>query len=62
MVGQVTPAPRPAPGSPGAVALGCLCAVIDNGHGAGCGRFADDGSPLYWIDEACPIHGERVER
>lgn len=45
----------PLPGSNAAVALGCTCPVIDNGHGAGRGC---DGPRLGWIiDLDCPIHG-----
>ena len=51
-------APIPNPGSIEALAMGCICAVIDNNHGRGSGPF--------WITEGCPVHnreakGERRE-
>lgn len=39
------------PGSPEAVAAGCTCPVLDNGHGLGRG----DGTFVF--DGGCPIHG-----
>lgn len=47
----------PNPGSKDAINMGCTCAVLDNGHGAGCGQFTDSGEPCFWITENCPIHG-----
>ena len=41
---------RPNPGSDEAIALGCTCPVLDNGHGRGSGPF--------WITVDCPLHGE----
>jgi hypothetical protein len=41
---------KPNPGSDEAIALGCKCPVIDNGHGKGRG----DG--LFWFNGDCPIH------
>jgi len=46
------------PGSDEALDAGCQCPVLDNGHGAGCGQFGEDGRPLFWINEECPIHGK----
>lgn len=48
----------PNPGSDEAVAQGCTCAVMDNGHGEGCGQFDKDGEPLFWINSGCPLHGK----
>lgn len=48
----------PNPGSDEAIKKGCVCAVMDNRHGAGCGR-SDNGRPLYWITEDCPVHGDK---
>lgn len=48
---------KPSPGSDAAIDIGCKCAVLDNGHGRGCGRFDDDGKPMFWINEECPVHG-----
>jgi len=53
----MTPADIPNPGSPAAKALGCKCPRMDNAYGAGCGRVGEDGKPLFWIHEACPLHG-----
>ena len=47
----------PPPGSDAAIAKGCICAVLSNGHGKGSGQFADDGRPLYWARSDCPLHG-----
>jgi hypothetical protein len=46
----------PNPGSDAAIALGCTCPVLDNGHGHGCGRKGADGQPLFWIRGGCPVH------
>jgi hypothetical protein len=45
------------PGSLEAIELGCLCPILDNAHGAGSGYVGNDGQPLFWIEEGCPIHG-----
>jgi hypothetical protein len=47
----------PNPGSQEAMDMGCKCAVLDNGHGQGSGWKNDDGSPVFWINVECPIHG-----
>lgn len=56
MTARTETPPTPSPGSHEAVALGCLCARIDNGYGRG---YSTDsaGRPLYWITGDCPIHG-----
>ena len=46
---------RPNPGSPEAVALGCVCPVMDNHNGKGF-HMGDDG-PMFWRDAGCIIHG-----
>lgn len=53
----------PPPGSDAAVAAGCLCPVLDNGHGVGArgGIKDEDGNHCYWISDACPLHGEDPE-
>lgn len=43
--------PAPKPGSDEAVALGCACPVLDNGHGKG----RADGN--FWVNGDCPLHG-----
>lgn len=50
------------PGSDEAVKKGCCCGVLDNGHGNGCGQKDKDGTPLFWINGNCPLHGERLEQ
>ena len=47
----------PNPGTPEAVALGCTCPVIDNGHGTGY-RGWPGGEYIYSVN--CPLHG--IER
>lgn len=45
---------KPNPGSDEAVAGGCTCPVLDNGHGTGY-----MGNPqMFWVSELCPMHGE----
>jgi hypothetical protein len=44
------------PGSTIAVELGCKCAQMDNHYGEGVGK-GDDGNPVFWISEDCPLHG-----
>ncbi len=51
----MTTAPNP-PGSPEALALGCICPVLDNGHGKGSGWVDHHGNPIFWFDMNCPIH------
>jgi len=52
---------KPSPGSPEAIGLGCECAIIDNGHGKGCGWKDDNGDPVFFITMDCPIHGGKDE-
>ena len=44
----------PPPGSPEAIELGCLCAVIDNNYGRG---FVIHGYKHWVYNQECPIHG-----
>lgn len=44
----------PKPGSPKAVAAGCICPRADNAHGAGVGS-----PPRFFISGECPIHAVR---
>lgn len=48
------------PGSDAAIAKGCTCPRMDNGHGEG---FMWDGQRSWWIALNCPLHGpgEEVE-
>jgi hypothetical protein len=50
----------PNPGSDEALALGCRCAVLDNGHGRTPPMvdFAT-GAPSWWINADCPVHFTR---
>lgn len=53
-----------APGSDEAVAHGCKCPVVDNGYGKGAYSGAakdDNGKPLFWINENCPLHWQDRE-
>lgn len=43
------------PGSPQAIAAGCVCPVLDNGHGRG--RGGDGERYGWWMSVACPMHG-----
>lgn len=44
------------PGLDEAIAKGCTCPVLDNGHGRGV--FQDEnGEWQFWIREDCPLHG-----
>lgn len=46
---------KPYPGSKQALAQGCLCPVMDNAQGKGCGG---DGHQFGWyVSGDCPIHG-----
>lgn len=52
---------HPNPGSLDAIEKGCLCPVLDNGHGQGAWGGIQQGlerQPLFWINAACPIHGK----
>lgn len=42
----------PNPGSDAAIAMGCTCPVLDNGHGR-----RNDGRFVYSWD--CPVHGPK---
>ena len=47
----------PNPGSDAAQALGCVCAVIDNGYGRHPYMgYDDDGQPLWSMRSDCPVH------
>lgn len=48
---------KPNPGSNEAIEQGCLCSIFDNDNGRGCGYVGADGQPLFWINQACPLHG-----
>lgn len=48
---------KPNPGSDEAISLGCTCLVLDNAHGKGNGYLKTDGSPMFWINADCPMHG-----
>ena len=44
---------QPNPGSDAAIAQGCSCPVMDNGHGRG--RARGDGT--FVMNTVCPLHG-----
>lgn len=46
------------PGSPSAIRNHCTCPVVDNGHGNGSGYTDENGNPLFWYNENCPLHKE----
>lgn len=46
-----------APGSALAIKSGCRCPVLKNLHGRGAYQKRD-GTPVFWYDSACPIHGQ----
>ena len=47
------------PGSDEAIAAGCTCPAMDNGHGRGyLGGVTDDkGQTVFVISCGCPLHG-----
>ena len=47
------------PGSDKALALGCLCPVVNNNQGKGIPVPEEYGYDYvhYWIDKDCPLHG-----
>jgi hypothetical protein len=49
----------PNPGSDAALAQGCKCPVLDNGHGSGHGTVVIDGASttVFVMSEDCPLHG-----
>lgn len=56
----------PNPGSDAAIAAGCKCPVLDNGHGRGIPWPREDGLdpneyPSFYINLNCPIHGKWEE-
>jgi hypothetical protein len=59
---QATEVTIPNPGSDTAIEQGCACPVTDNRHGQGCGVKDQDGNPLFWINEICPLHGAKVNQ
>lgn len=53
---------KPNPGSIAARELGCVCPVLDNGHGRGyMGGVNIDGEPVFVIRLDCKLHGEKTE-
>lgn len=47
------------PGSEAAALMGCSCPVVDNAYGAGLMLGFKD--PIYWVNQTCPLHGDRAE-
>jgi len=54
---------EPNPGSREAIATGCTCPVIDNGHGRGYMGGAKDknGETIFVYTVGCPVHGRPTE-
>lgn len=48
------------PGTQEAIDAGCLCPIMDNGHGRGY-RYGPDRVPQYVYVENCPHHGHVVK-
>jgi hypothetical protein len=50
------------PGSKRAMAEGCRCPVMDNGHGQGHGEMTIDGKTqlVFVMNANCPLHGTSV--
>lgn len=48
---------KPNHGSDEAIAKGCICAVLDNGHGNG--AYGIPGK--FWVTEGCPLHAPRLD-
>ena len=48
------------PGSDEAIAAGCTCPIMDNGHGRGYLRGVkdDQGHTVFVISGNCPLHGD----
>ena len=49
------------PGSDLAIAKGCRCPRMDNAYGMGY-RGSEIGSPVFVVEDQCPLHGRAVER
>nr|DAS11478.1 MAG TPA: hypothetical protein [Caudoviricetes sp.] len=52
--------PDPKPGSDEAVNKGCLCPIMDNGHGKGVGGNGEEYG--WWVTSECPLHGTNPYR
>ena len=54
---------KPNPGTQEAMALGCICPVIDNNHGKGIQIKKDTKTEtVFWHNADCPIHGLDSEK
>jgi len=51
--------PKPSPGTPEALDLGCTCPVLDNNHGDG---FVVNGERIWWRNAECPLHSKRRKK
>lgn len=53
---------KPNPGSNEAIDQGCLCPVLDNGHGKGYldGVKDKNGKTVFVINCVCPLHGVKI--
>lgn len=50
----------PNPGSDAAIAMGCTCPVLDNGHGNE--RLDRPGERGFVMNSECPLHGIRIDK
>lgn len=51
---------EPTPGSDEAVNKGCVCPIMDNGHGKGVGGNGEEYG--WWVTAECPLHGTNPYR
>jgi hypothetical protein len=49
---------KPNPGSDEALSMGCICPVLDNGHG----RMPPYPPSGWWVTEGCPLHAPTEPR
>lgn len=49
---------QPNPGSDAAISIGCICPVLDNGHGnEELGRIRG-----FYVNVECPVHGKKIKK
>jgi len=51
--------PKPNPGTPEALDLGCTCPVLDNHYGDG---FVVNGERIWWRNSECPLHSAKKRK
>ncbi len=50
----------PNPGSDAAIAVGCICPVLDNGHDNE--RLGRTGERVFILNSECPLHELKLEK